>query len=82
MLVTTAGGIAEDLIKCLAPTYRGDFSLPGAYLRSRGLKRIGNLLVTDDSYQRFEDWMIPILDQMREEQTTEVRPSGGAHPRS
>ena len=28
-LVTTAGGIEEDLIKCLAPTYMGDFSLDG-----------------------------------------------------
>ena len=24
-IVTTAGGIEEDLIKCLAPTYVGDF---------------------------------------------------------
>ena len=28
-LVTTAGGIEEDLIKCLAPTYLGDFALDG-----------------------------------------------------
>ncbi|KAF6137842.1 hypothetical protein GIB67_040550 [Kingdonia uniflora] len=40
VVVTTAGGIEEDLIKCLAPTYKGDFSLPGAYLRSKGLNRI------------------------------------------
>lgn len=25
VLCTTAGGIEEDLIKCLAPTYLGDF---------------------------------------------------------
>ena len=31
VIVTTAGGIEEDLIKCLAPTYRGDFSLPGGW---------------------------------------------------
>ncbi|KAK4284038.1 hypothetical protein QN277_000921 [Acacia crassicarpa] len=28
VIVTTTGGIEEDLIKCLAPTYKGDFSLP------------------------------------------------------
>jgi deoxyhypusine synthase len=28
-IVTTAGGIEEDFIKCLAPTYIGDFSLDG-----------------------------------------------------
>lgn len=36
-LVTTAGGIEEDLIKCLGPTYLGDFNLDGATLRSKGL---------------------------------------------
>ena len=28
-LVTTAGGIEEDLIKCLRPTFVGDFALDG-----------------------------------------------------
>ncbi|PON61806.1 Deoxyhypusine synthase [Trema orientale] len=68
VLVTTAGGIEEDLIKCLAPTYRGDFSLPGADLRSRGLNRIGNLLVPNGNYCKFEDWIIPIFDEMLKEQ--------------
>ena len=27
VIVTTAGGIEEDFIKCLAPTYMGDFKL-------------------------------------------------------
>ncbi|GFS36209.1 deoxyhypusine synthase [Actinidia rufa] len=68
VVVTTAGGVEEDLIKCLAPTYKGDFSLPGAHLRSKGLNRIGNLLVPNDNYCKFEDWIIPIFDQMLEEQ--------------
>ena len=72
VLVTTAGGIEEDLIKCLAPTYKGDFSLPGTYLRSKGLNRIGNLLVPNDNYCKFEDWIMPILDQMLKEQVEEV----------
>ncbi|KAK3027097.1 hypothetical protein RJ639_042391 [Escallonia herrerae] len=70
VVVTTAGGVEEDLIKCLAPTYKGDFSLPGAALRSKGLNRIGNLLVPNDNYCKFEDWIIPIFDQMLEEQTS------------
>lgn len=68
VVVTTAGGVEEDLIKCLAPTYRGEFSLPGAALRSKGLNRIGNLLVPNDNYCKFEDWILPIFDQMLEEQ--------------
>ncbi|XP_050946274.1 deoxyhypusine synthase isoform X1 [Cucumis melo] len=71
VIVTTTGGIEEDLIKCLAPTYKGDFSLPGAFLRSKGLNRIGNLLVPNDNYCKFEDWVIPILDQMLKEQREE-----------
>ncbi|KAI4380377.1 hypothetical protein MLD38_006575 [Melastoma candidum] len=69
VIVTTAGGIEEDLIKCLAPTYKGDFYLPGAVLRSKGLNRIGNLLNPNNNYCKFEDWIIPIFDEMLKEQT-------------
>ncbi|XP_048848137.1 deoxyhypusine synthase-like [Brienomyrus brachyistius] len=71
VIVTTAGGIEEDFIKCLAPTFLGDFSLPGRELRQRGINRIGNLLVPNDNYCKFEDWVMPILDQMVAEQKTE-----------
>eukprot|EP00270_Netrium_digitus_P017021 TRINITY_DN6181_c0_g1_i1.p1 TRINITY_DN6181_c0_g1~~TRINITY_DN6181_c0_g1_i1.p1 ORF type:complete len:281 (-),score=78.73 TRINITY_DN6181_c0_g1_i1:24-845(-) len=68
VIVTTAGGIEEDIIKCLAPTFIGDFSLPGRELRAKGQNRIGNLLVPNDNYCKFEDWVIPILDQLLQEQ--------------
>ncbi|CAN0024801.1 unnamed protein product [Bubo scandiacus] len=71
VLVTTAGGVEEDLIKCLAPTYIGDFSLRGQDLRRSGINRIGNLLVPNDNYCKFEDWLMPILEQMVEEQETQ-----------
>ncbi|PLB52183.1 Deoxyhypusine synthase [Aspergillus steynii IBT 23096] len=67
-IVTTAGGVEEDLIKCLAPTYMGSFTAPGAGLRAKGLNRIGNLLVPNSNYCAFEDWLVPILDKMLEEQ--------------
>ncbi|KAE9362728.1 Deoxyhypusine synthase [Stipitochalara longipes BDJ] len=67
-IVTTAGGIEEDLIKCLGDTYMGSFSTPGAELRSKGLNRIGNLIVPNNNYCLFEDWVVPILDKMLEEQ--------------
>ena len=67
-LVSSAGGIEEDFIKCLAPTYLGEFTLDGAKLRKQGLNRIGNLLVPNDNYCKFEDWVVPILDKMLEEQ--------------
>lgn len=72
-LVTTAGGVEEDLIKCLGPTYLnfggGRFdSVAGRELRGKGLNRIGNLLVPNDNYCKFEDWIMPILDEMVKEQ--------------
>jgi deoxyhypusine synthase len=73
-IVTTAGGIEEDLIKCLAPTYTGSFSTPGAGLRAKGLNRIGNLLVPNDNYCRFEEWILPILDTMYDEQKASGQP--------
>ena len=67
-IVTTAGGIEEDLIKCLAPTYLSSFAANGAQLRSEGMNRIGNLVVPNSNYCAFENWVIPILDKMLEEQ--------------
>ncbi|XP_066270169.1 deoxyhypusine synthase-like isoform X2 [Branchiostoma lanceolatum] len=67
-IVTSAGGIEEDFIKCLAPTFLGDFFLKGRDLRPKGLNRTGNLLVPNDNYCLFEDWIMPILDQMLAEQ--------------
>ena len=34
-MVTTAGGIEEDILKCLAPHYMGDFALKGTELRKK-----------------------------------------------
>jgi hypothetical protein len=42
VIVSSAGGIEEDFIKCFAPTYCvGDFSLDGCALRLKGQNRIG-----------------------------------------
>jgi len=70
VLVTTAGGVEEDLIKCLAPTYVGEFTLNGQQLRANGINRIGNLLVPNDNYCKFEDWLMPILDRLVDESPT------------
>lgn len=69
VLVTTAGGIEEDIMKCIKPHYLGDFQkFKGTDLRKRGINRIGNLLVPNDNYCAFEDFMTPILNTMMDEQ--------------
>lgn len=70
-IVTTAGGVEEDFIKCLAPTYLGDFKLKGKDLRAKGVNRLGNLLVPNHNYCLFEDWVNPILHAMTDEQVAD-----------
>ena len=62
--MTSAGGVEEDFIKCLAPTYLGDFKLKGVELRAKGVNRLGNLLIPNANYCLFEDWISPILHKM------------------
>lgn len=74
VLVTTAGGVEEDLIKCLKPTLLLPPNPAGAVddveLRTKGRNRIGNLIVPNANYCAFEDWLMPILDQMLVEQNS------------
>ena len=60
-IVTTTGGIEEDIMKCMAPHYIGDFALDGKNLRSKGLNRIGNLIVPNENYALLESWFLPIV---------------------
>ena len=68
VLVTTAGGVEEDIIKCIAPFSVSSFDVDGAQLREKGLNRIGNVLVPNDHYARFEEFLTPILKEMLVEQ--------------
>lgn len=65
VIVTTAGGVEEDFIKCLAPTYKGEFHYKGSDLRDNCLNRIGNMLVPNDNYCMFEDWIKPRLQILK-----------------
>lgn len=70
-IVTSAGGVEEDFIKSLAPTYLGSFDLKGADLREKGWNRIGNLIIPNRNYCSFEDWVQPLLDKCLELQRDE-----------
>lgn len=66
--VTSGGGFEEDIIKCLGDTVMGDFRLPGKELRDKAINRIGNLLVPNNNYLKFEEFSMPILEEMHKEQ--------------
>lgn len=68
VIVTSAGGIEEDFIKCMGKLHVGSFDLQGAELRKKGLNRIGNLIMPNENYCTFEEWLNPILDEMHERQ--------------
>jgi deoxyhypusine synthase len=66
--VSTAGGVEEDVIKCLGDTLVGDFALPGAGLREQGLNRVGNLLIPNDNYVSFEEFFVPVVERLHKKQ--------------
>ena len=65
-LVTTAGGIEEDFIKCFGDFKIGDFNLKGSELRDRGINRAGNILIPNSRYCRFEEFVLPILEKYKD----------------
>ena len=67
-IVTTCGAIEEDIMKLHAPHYIGDFALDGETLRKQGINRLGNLLVPNDNYKAVEEWFLPLVQEMHEEQ--------------
>ena len=68
IIVTTAGGVEEDIIKCLGDFYLGDFRASGAELREKGINRIGNIYAANNRYIEFEEFFQPILKELYDEQ--------------
>lgn len=63
-IVTTAGGVEEDIIKCLGDFYIGDFNSSGRDLRDKGINRIGNIFAPNNRYVAFEKFIQPILEEL------------------
>jgi len=68
VIVTTAGGVEEDIIKCIKPFILGSFEAPGKELREKGINRTGNIFVPNSRYCAFEDFLMPLLENMDKEQ--------------
>jgi len=67
-IVTTVGGIEEDIIKCLGDFTLGDFKVKGKELRARGINRAGNIFIPNSRYVKFEKFVLPILKEFYERQ--------------
>lgn len=73
IIVTTAGGVEEDIIKCLKPFLLGDFRAKGRDLREEGINRIGNIFVPNDRYIAFERFIQPVFQRLLDRQVKESR---------
>lgn len=69
VIVTTAGGLEEDIMKANGERFRiGRFSADDMELHEKGINRVGNLFINNESYMNFEDRMLPMLDKLYEKQ--------------
>lgn len=56
-IVTTGGGVEEDMIKCMADTYvYFEYTVNDRQWRLEGKNRIGNMVMPNDNYCEFEEW--------------------------
>jgi len=69
VIVTTVGGIEEDIMKANGEVFKiGNFNNDDVELHERGINRVGNLLIQNESYMKFEDYINPILNQLYQKQ--------------
>ena len=65
IIVTTVGGLEEDIMKSIGERFViGDFHSDDIALYEKGVNRVGNLFVTNESYCKFEDMIAPMLDKL------------------
>ncbi len=69
VIVTTVGGIEEDIMKASGERFKiGGFDLDDVELHEKGVNRVGNILVNNESYMHFEDMTMEILDKLYKKQ--------------
>jgi len=67
VIITTAGGIEEDIIKCLGDFKIGSFEASGKNLREEGINRAGNIFIPNSRYVKFEKFFQPLLEEIYRE---------------
>lgn len=69
ILVTTSGSIEEDLMKSLGEDFEiANFYADDTALHERGENRVGNLVIRNESYMKFEDLMMNYLEKIYSKQ--------------
>ena len=69
VIVTTVGGIEEDIMKANGEIFKiGNFNNDDVELNEQGINRVGNLLIQNEAYMKFEDYINPVLNQLYQKQ--------------
>lgn len=67
IVVVTVGAIEEDIMRALGEKFViGKFGSDDVELHEKGINRVGNLLVGNESYAKFEDYMRGVLKKLYE----------------
>jgi len=65
VIVTTVGGIEEDIMKAKGERFMiGEYQPDDVELYEKGVNRVGNLFISNESYMKFEDILGPILQEL------------------
>ena len=69
VIVTTVGGLEEDIMKATGEDFQiGSFQTDDVELHEKGINRVGNLFIKNESYMNFESLIERILKQLYEKQ--------------
>ncbi len=69
VMVTTSGSVEEDIMKSLGSEFAiQSFNADDNQLHENGENRIGNLVIRNESYMKFEDWMALTLSEIYKKQ--------------
>jgi len=67
IVVTTVGSVEEDIMKAKGEQFIiGSFRSDDIALHENGVNRVGNLMITNESYGNFENLMLPMLSKLYE----------------
>lgn len=67
VIVTTAGGLEEDIMKSLGEDFiKGSFETDDIELHEKGMNRIGNIFIPNQSYEKLESEFMDYLDELYE----------------
>lgn len=64
-LITTVGAVEEDIMKAHGERFIiGSFFSDDVANHEKGMNRVGNLFITNESYAKFEDLINPMLERL------------------